>query len=142
MTSGTLAGSIIEELIVSGKTRYTIFDPNRHMGSKAIGKLVSENINVAKEFVKGKLNYIEELGHLKKGEGGIFLIKHKKIGVYKDLDGKLYGVSVVCPHMKGTLTWNPEERSWDCPIHGSRFNYKGEVIDGPANHSLATIPMG
>lgn len=38
-----------------------------------------------------------------------------------------------CPHMGCALKWNPKERSWDCPCHGSRFDKNGHLLDGPAN---------
>lgn len=41
-----------------------------------------------------------------------------------------------CPHMGCALKWNPQEHSWDCPCHGSRFTEKGEVIDNPATDDL------
>lgn len=37
-----------------------------------------------------------------------------------------------CPHMGCALKYNPEERSWDCPCHGSRFSCEGELLDNPA----------
>ena len=37
-----------------------------------------------------------------------------------------------CPHMGCRLEWNPEEESYDCPCHGSRFGRKGQLVDGPA----------
>ena len=37
-----------------------------------------------------------------------------------------------CPHMGCELTWNPDERSWECPCHGSRFTADGNLIDNPA----------
>lgn len=37
-----------------------------------------------------------------------------------------------CPHMGCHLEWNDEEKSWDCPCHGSRFSNEGELIDNPA----------
>lgn len=37
-----------------------------------------------------------------------------------------------CPHMGCRLEWNPEEKSYDCPCHGSRFDRAGRLIDGPA----------
>ena len=41
-----------------------------------------------------------------------------------------------CPHMGCALKWNPEEQSWDCPCHGSRFTKDGELIDNPATDDL------
>lgn len=38
-----------------------------------------------------------------------------------------------CPHMGCALKYNPQEHSWDCPCHGSRFTEDGAVLDGPAN---------
>lgn len=37
-----------------------------------------------------------------------------------------------CPHMGCRLEWNPEEGSYDCPCHGSRFDGEGHLIEGPA----------
>ena len=34
------------------------------------------------------------------------------------------------------LKWNPEERTWDCTCHGSRFEESGRVKDNPANGDL------
>lgn len=41
-----------------------------------------------------------------------------------------------CPHMGCALKWNAEERSWDCPCHGSRFSRDGKLLDNPANVDL------
>lgn len=41
-----------------------------------------------------------------------------------------------CPHMGCALKWNPQEHSWDCPCHGSRFTEKGKLIDNPATGDL------
>lgn len=45
-----------------------------------------------------------------------------------------------CTHMGGRLVWNPQERSWDCPCHGSRFDGEGKVLDGPAQKNLKRQP--
>lgn len=37
-----------------------------------------------------------------------------------------------CPHLGCALKYNPAERSWDCPCHGSRFSEDGRLIDNPA----------
>ena len=41
-----------------------------------------------------------------------------------------------CPHMGCALTWNPQEHSWDCPCHGSRFTKEGKLLDNPATGDL------
>lgn len=41
-----------------------------------------------------------------------------------------------CPHMGCALKYNPQEHSWDCSCHGSRFDEGGRVIDNPANGDL------
>jgi len=41
-----------------------------------------------------------------------------------------------CPHLGCALKWNPDEHSWDCSCHGSRFSEHGKVLDNPANGDL------
>lgn len=41
-----------------------------------------------------------------------------------------------CPHLGCALKWNPYERTWDCPCHGSRFTKDGKLIDNPATGNL------
>ncbi|MCI9359465.1 MAG: FAD-dependent oxidoreductase [Hungatella sp.] len=41
-----------------------------------------------------------------------------------------------CPHMGCKLTWNPEEHTWECPCHGSRFDSQGILKDGPGQKNL------
>jgi glycine/D-amino acid oxidase-like deaminating enzyme/nitrite reductase/ring-hydroxylating ferredoxin subunit len=53
------------------------------------------------------------------------------------VDGVTRSVSAVCPHLFGVVRWNDAERSWDCPLHGSRFAPDGSVLEGPATGPLA-----
>jgi glycine/D-amino acid oxidase-like deaminating enzyme/nitrite reductase/ring-hydroxylating ferredoxin subunit len=46
------------------------------------------------------------------------------------------GLTRVCTHLGGVVRWNDAERSWDCPLHGSRFDETGPVLEGPAVRSL------
>ncbi len=41
-----------------------------------------------------------------------------------------------CPHLGCALQWNAQERSWDCPCHGSRFDQEGHRLNGPATGDL------
>lgn len=53
------------------------------------------------------------------------------------VEGRPCEVSLVCTHLGGVLHWNEAERSWDCPLHGSRFAEGGEVLTGPAVRPLS-----
>ncbi|WP_067722550.1 FAD-dependent oxidoreductase [Nocardia yamanashiensis] len=48
-------------------------------------------------------------------------------------------LSAVCPHLYGIVRWNAAERSWDCPLHGSRFAADGTLLEGPATESLPLL---
>ena len=37
------------------------------------------------------------------------------------------------------IYFNNEDKTWDCPCHGSRFSYKGDIVKGPASHKLNTL---
>ena len=41
-----------------------------------------------------------------------------------------------CPHLGCALKWNGQERSWDCPCHGSRFDEHGQLIDNPSTDDI------
>lgn len=45
-----------------------------------------------------------------------------------------------CPHLGCALKWNPQEHSWDCSCHGSRFSVDGTVENNPANGNLKNPP--
>ena len=61
----------------------------------------------------------------------------KPLAVYKDENGNVQKMSALCPHMKGVVCWNQTEKSWDCPVHGSRFSKDGICVDGPAKCNLS-----
>ena len=52
------------------------------------------------------------------------------------VDGQTRRVSAHCTHLGAVLEWNDAERSWDCPLHGSRFAPDGAVLEGPATSPL------
>ena len=53
------------------------------------------------------------------------------------VDGETCRLLAVCTHLGGTVQWNDAEKTWDCPLHGSRFASDGSVLEGPATRPLA-----
>ena len=102
----------------------------------------------AKNFISGGLHSIRDLSRqifalpraafedLPAGHGGVVEYEGEKYGVYKEESGQAHVVSTRCPHMGCQLEWNPDEKSWDCPCHGSRFDYTGKLIDNPAQEGI------
>lgn len=41
-----------------------------------------------------------------------------------------------CPHLGCALKWNPQEHSWDCSCHGSRFGQDGTLLNNPSTSGL------
>jgi len=54
-------------------------------------------------------------------------------------DGRMTVWQNVCPHRGCQVLWNPDEETWDCPCHGSRFGGDGRVITGPATAPLKEL---
>lgn len=59
--------------------------------------------------------------------------------MYKDEEGNVKQYSALCPHMKGVVCWNTTEKSFDCPVHGSRFSREGICVMGPAKGNLSPV---
>ena len=70
-------------------------------------------------------------------EGRVVQIEGEKLAAFRDAKGKLTVKSAICTHMGCVVRWNPAEKTWDCPCHGSRFMATGEVMGGPAETPLA-----
>jgi nucleotide-binding universal stress UspA family protein/nitrite reductase/ring-hydroxylating ferredoxin subunit len=70
------------------------------------------------------------------GEGGVIERRGEKFAIFVDKKGEQHLYSARCTHLGCTVGWNPSEKTFDCPCHGSRFSEMGEVVNGPAARSL------
>ena len=89
---------------------------------------------MVKALVKDYLTDRQErqLATLAPGASALFDIDGSSVAAYRTPQGELLAVSPVCTHLGCKVHWNGEEKSWDCPCHGSRFHPDGTVIEGPA----------
>ena len=134
MTASMAAAGILSDLAVNEKSEAAdVFSPGRADFGMQAGKFFREAADTAANFLRGYTEIPKGgVAELKNGEGGIGEFDGAKIGAYRDEDGSLHGVRPVCTHMRCPLRWNPEEKTWDCPCHGSRFDADGNVLENPA----------
>jgi len=142
ITNGTIGAMLITDLINDEPNAWeSIYDPCRSMIKQAPGDYLHEVGDMIAQYgswlTPGDHTKIDEL---RPGQGAVIRDGLKKIAVYRDGRNQLHACSAVCPHLGGILEWNADERTFDCPLHGSRFTVDGTVINGPANGGLERIP--
>jgi nucleotide-binding universal stress UspA family protein/nitrite reductase/ring-hydroxylating ferredoxin subunit len=79
---------------------------------------------------------------LEDGQGAVVNEGGESVALYRDDSGVVHRISPKCTHMGCTVGWNADERTWDCPCHGSRYDALGKVIHGPATEDLARVGEG
>lgn len=108
----------------------------------SLGSGIATNARVARKLATGWVD--AELSPLPEadppeGEGIVGNDRLSPVAV-STVDGVACRLSAVCPHLGGLVTWNDAERSWDCPLHGSRFDAQGHLLEGPATEGLRGAP--
>ena len=137
MTNSMVSAILLRDLIIQGENPWQdVYNPSRKTIIASTKNFIVENLNVAEQFIEGKLSSPSKNLDVQPGEGKVIKINEERIGAYRDEEGMLYLVNTTCTHMGCELNWNAAEKSWDCPCHGSRFSYMGEVLEGPAIRPL------
>jgi glycine/D-amino acid oxidase-like deaminating enzyme/nitrite reductase/ring-hydroxylating ferredoxin subunit len=139
LTFGTLAAMMITDAITGRPNPWAeLFDPSRKAVTRGLWEYLKENVDYPYYMIRDRFAGAEtrSLRSIRRGEGAVLLRDGKKIAVYRDPAGQVTQRSAVCTHMGCVVGWNPAERTWDCPCHGSRFKPEGAVISGPAEAPL------
>lgn len=138
ITTSNIAANIITDMIIGRKNRYEdIFISTRVEPVKnrqEVGNMLKETVSslVLKKFELPE----SEQASLKNEEGKIIEIEGEKVGAYKDKEGRIYTIVPKCAHLGCELSWNNLEKTWDCPCHGSRYDYTGKMLYGPTVKDL------
>ncbi|MFN2644086.1 MAG: FAD-dependent oxidoreductase [Burkholderiales bacterium] len=140
LTHGTIAGMLLCDLILGRPNPWAkLYSPAR-VPVKAVGEFAREDLNMAAQYADwltpGDVKSADEIAP---AGGAIVRQGFEKLAVYRDENGVLHERLAVCPHLGCIVQWNPGEKTWDCPCHGSRFDAKGHVINGPANQDLGLV---
>ena len=140
MTTSHVAAKIITDKILKKENPYediytaTRLEPIKN--SKEFGNMLKQS---AYSLTINKLTpSIKSYKDLENNTGGVVDYKCKKLGIYKDINGKMFAVIPYCKHLGCELSWNNLEKTWDCPCHGSRYDYLGKVITEPTTENLET----
>lgn len=139
ITQGYIAAEVLAHKIL-GKEHpcRDLYDATRVKPIAGGLTFVSENVKTAAHLVGdryfgGKTVKLETIAA---GEGGIVSHEGELLAVRRGKDGHLVARSANCTHLGCIVDWNPVDRTWDCPCHGSRFDEDGEVLSGPATARL------
>lgn len=135
LTYGVVSAMIFRDLLTGKSNTWAeVYKAKRFTPLKSAKTFIKENVNVMGEYLKDLpgVEEVEEFSEIKSGEGKIVEVRDEKFAVHRNEEGKLHACSAVCTHMECIVNWNNNEKTWDCPCHGSRFKPTGEVIEGPA----------
>lgn len=144
MTSSNVAAKIITDKITEKENEFEeIFKATRVnpiINKDEVKNMISQT---AKSLVieRFKENSKEDIDNIKKETGKIIEINGEKVGIYKDIKGEVFAVKPVCTHLGCILNWNNADKTWDCPCHGSRFDYTGKNINNPAIKNLEKVKI-
>lgn len=138
MTHGTIAGTLLTDLILGRSNPWAeLYSPSR-VTLAAASEFIKENANVVAQYADfltgGEISSVDEVP---RNTGAIMRKGLNKIAVYRDGQGAVHEFKATCPHLGCVVAWNPAEKTWDCPCHGSRFAALGDVITGPAADGLS-----
>jgi Rieske Fe-S protein len=140
LTHGVIAGRLLADEIESKDNNWAeLYRPQRKASIlKSAGTMLAHDLQINTQYKRLLQSDITDIEDLANGEGGV--MNNTKSGgptaIYKDDAGVAHKFSAMCPHMKGVVCWNRTEKSWDCPVHGSRFSKDGVCITGPAKANL------
>ncbi len=137
LTHGTIAGILLTDLILKRHNPWeALYDPGR-ITLRAAGDFAKEAVNTAAQYADWvTAGDVASAAEIAKDSGAVVRRGAAKVAIYRDATGSLHERSAVCPHLGCIVAWNPAEKTWDCPCHGSRFDKFGGVINGPANVDL------
>ncbi|HSR99015.1 MAG TPA: FAD-dependent oxidoreductase [Kofleriaceae bacterium] len=140
LTNGAIAGLLLPALIRGESHLWTkLYAPtrSRHHG---LGTLLRESTSSTVRYADwlGRSD-VSSLAEIAPGHGAVLRHGAHRIAAYRDPSGGCHLRSAACPHLHAVVRWNPVERSWDCPAHGSRFAPCGGVINAPSAYDLPEL---
>jgi glycine/D-amino acid oxidase-like deaminating enzyme/nitrite reductase/ring-hydroxylating ferredoxin subunit len=142
MMLGSVSARIMADLVLGKQNPFAdLFSTSRLKPIDGFTEFIKENADVAYHFVADRIGIKETdtLKRLQPGTGKVVEVDGEMIAAYRDDKGEIHALSPVCTHAKCIVNFNSEEKSWDCPCHGARYDIDGKVLTGPATKNLEKI---
>lgn len=138
ITTSNIAANILKDKILENKNKYEkVFDATRLHPIKNSKELYYNINQTIQAEILNKFKIKEEnIDDIPLNTGKIIKESGKRIGIYKNEKGNIYRIKPYCSHLKCLLTFNSQDKTWDCPCHGSRFDIYGNVINNPASKDI------
>src|SRR5690606_23797415 len=109
LTFGTACGELLADLILGRENPLAeIFSPSRIKPLAEAAEFIKENVDVAKELIKGKLIdpvKIESFEEIPQGEGKLVSYRGHSLAVYRDDMGLVHALSPSCTHAGCNVHW-------------------------------------
>lgn len=138
MTTSNIAANILKDKILKKINKYEdVFNSTRFHPLKNIKELYyNMDQTIKSKFINKMKIPSEKLEEIPINTGKIIKNDNINIGIYKDEKGNIYKINPYCSHLKCLLTFNSQDKTWDCPCHGSRFDIYGNILNNPANKDI------
>lgn len=138
MTTSNIAANILKDKILKKINKYEdVFNSTRFHPLKNIKELYyNMDQTIKSKFINKMKIPAEKLEEIPINTGKIIKNDNINIGIYKDEKGNIYKINPYCSHLKCLLTFNSQDKTWDCPCHGSRFDIYGNILNNPANKDI------
>ena len=143
MTCSNVAANIVKDKILDIENKYeSTFNSTRMSPIKnriEVKNMIKQSV---KSIVIDKFKIPTDItSNLSNDSCTVTSISGNTVGIYKDCSGNLFAVKPVCTHLGCLLNWNDVDKTWDCPCHGSRFDYKGKNLYDPAIKDLESYTV-
>ena len=142
LTWGSLAGEILaSECLDLAHPHAELFSPSRLDVLGEAARVVREAATTSACYIGDHLQAGEaaSLDEVPRGAGCVVRRGLKLYAAYRDDRGRLTVLDAICTHLGSVVRFNPAAKTWDCPCHGSRYDTRGDVIEGPALKGLAHV---
>jgi glycine/D-amino acid oxidase-like deaminating enzyme/nitrite reductase/ring-hydroxylating ferredoxin subunit len=144
MVYSAVAALTLTDMITGVKNEnIQLFSPNRIKPVAGFANFVKEAADVVGLLIGNILpkERLPELADLAYGEARVVQYEGHRLAIYKDDEGEIFTLNSACTHIKCEVAWNSAEKTWDCPCHGSRFSYTGEMLTAPARKDLELVKI-